>query len=139
MKTDRTRCNTTIGLCCAGGHGPIYTRSSPEDCCSHCRATEECTLWTFNNSTGNAKCFLKLLDSRASCPHTDPEKDAYCTSGTVGRPPITPGPGPSPPPPPGPPDPETGNAFVLYDLDADPYERTDVSAANPDGNSHAMS
>ena len=123
------QCNVTAGLCCPGGHGPITMGSNPDACCAQCQATATCSLWTFNNSTGEAKCFIKLQDVRTSCP-ADPEKAAFCTTGTFGRAPITPG--PAPPPPPSPPDPE-GNPYVLFDLVADPYEHTDVSAANPDG------
>lgn len=122
------QCNLTKDLCCPGGHGPTSHGSSPAACCAQCQATEECSLWTFNNWTGDAKCFLKLSDSRTSCPPTT--KDAYCTTGTVGKAAITPGP-PGPPPSPGP-DPE-GNPYELFDLHADPYEHNDVSAANPDG------
>ena len=71
-----------------------------------------------------------MNDDRTSCT-TDPEKAAYCTTGTVGRAAIKPGAGP-PPAPPAPPSPPEGNSpYVLYDLEADPYEHTDVSAANP--------
>lgn len=96
----------------APGTKPVAAKSAAA-CCALCSATADCTSFTFRTSTG--MCYLKKDPSESS---SDPD----CVSGGAA---------------PGPPAPFqvwplTNMTAQLYDLNTDPWERDDVSAAHPD-------
>lgn len=96
------------------------------DCCAACAAEAQCAGWTHNKiSEGRMACFIKhTLRDGVVCPHG--------TSGTNGTAPLPPvGPAPSPPSP-APGVSSCPHGVCLYDLGADPHERTELSALHAD-------
>jgi hypothetical protein len=104
------------GVCLPGfslpGHAAPVVVKDAAACCALCSATKGCKLWTLNNSTGARECFLKTAGALPTA----------CPTGV-----SSPGESPAPfrvwP--------LRNMTAQLFDLNADPWERDDVAAANP--------
>jgi hypothetical protein len=119
--------------CCFRGEGNPDLRhfdaTNASACCGPCTADEKCVGYTYN--LGEGTCFLK-----SATAHCTPRGE--CTSAVVpGR---TPPPAPAPAPYPGPltcgytgkvPPAELRTKPMLFNLQTDPGERTDLAASQP--------
>lgn len=119
--------------CCFRGKGNPdlrhFNARNASACCGPCTADKTCVGYTYNHA--GAACFLK-----SATGHCTPSNE--CTSAVVpGR---TPAPAPAPVPYPGPltcgytgkvPPAELRTKPMLFDLKADPGERTDLAASQP--------
>ena len=114
---------------CFSGHD-IRTFESKttdgSDCCAACAAEPECVGWTHNVvEQKGLKCFIK----RALVDGVECGGGISGTNGAAPLPPV--GPAPSPPgPTPG--VSSCPGGLCLYDLGADPHERTELSALHAD-------
>ena len=105
--------NVTSGTCYPGddlSHAENVTSASA--CCTLCAASAKCKVFLWH--TDNLRCFLKSGLAKKGSPGN------CVVGGTAPAPPHQPTPAP----------PSAG--LLLFDLDADPFEHTDVSAAHPD-------
>ena len=108
--------NVTNGFCCPGDSVGSVPCKDTATCCSLCAAHEGCTSFTMRFDSPPT-CWLKSaarVSSKGNCDCGHP--------------------GPLPPkgPPPGPSRPSHPNMTLLYDVETDPGEATELSAAHAD-------
>lgn len=116
-------CALEVGVDFSGSDIETTTASSPEDCCSKCKANSKCKFFTIEHQAGGT-CWLKTSDSGRR-PYNDH------VSGQPGA-----GPPPPPPPPPPPhawgPAPSAINSFFVNGV-------RQVRARYPNGNPQTTS
>ena len=115
-------CVTKAGTCLPyGTNTKVIDNATADACCAACVAENGCEFWVLNAK----RCYLK-----GPGKPTKYRRDPACVSGTTtGSFPPAP---PAPPAPPSKPLVECPNGYCLYDVEADPYEQHEISAAHPD-------